>query len=111
MLAACGQSDSDVRLLVASSPWLARFGPSQLHHPTPGHVLPGALPPLPGAVHVVLAGAFAADGGALRRIRLGLRGALGAAALGGDPVAAARDALGPEAAVAIGFHRAATPAR
>ncbi|MGK7864673.1 hypothetical protein [Falsiroseomonas sp. E2-1-a4] len=66
---------------------------------------------LPGAVHGVLAEAFAADGGMLRRIRLGLRGALGPAALAGDPVAAARDALGPETAIAIGFHRAATPAR
>jgi hypothetical protein len=70
-----------------------------------------ALPELPAAVHDTLAAAFAADRGALRRIRLGLRAALGAAALGGDPVAAAREALGPEVGTSIGFPRTATPAR
>jgi hypothetical protein len=71
-----------------------------------------ALPPLPAAVHRRLAEAFAADCSALRRIRLGLRQALGAAALGDDPVAAAHAALGLETiSAAVGFPRTATLAR
>jgi MoxR-like ATPase len=70
-----------------------------------------ALPELPAEVHHVLAEAFAADRGALRRIRLGLRAALGAAALGDDAVAAAHAALGVTTAPPVGFPRTATPAR
>jgi hypothetical protein len=70
-----------------------------------------ALPELPAAVHDTFTAAFAADRGALRRIRLGLRAALGAAALGADPLAAVQDALRPQAPSSIGFPRSATHAR